>query len=290
MVVRIDGKGKCQIDDKECPEVGFGTYPLQNDICFQAVTQAVDLGYRIIDTATFYNNFVPIGKAIKGLGRDKFYLISKVWPDEQTTIGIKNDIEKTLNQLQTDYLDAYLLHWPNSKIPLRETLSAMERLRAEGRVRHIGMCNVTVNHLKRVLALNIPITWVQVEINPYFCDLALLEFCQENQIALQAWAPLARGRVNEHAVITKLESKYQKTSAQIALKWIIQHHCLPLPGSKNLTHMKQNLNLDDFILTKEDMVTIDNIAMQGKRERISLADGLGFGDEFDFSYEECWPK
>src|SRR3977135_68499 len=102
--------------------VGFGTYPLKGDVCFKAVLQAGKLGYRIIDTATFYQNFTEVGNAVKILGRENFYIISKVWPDSQTPAGLHQDIQLALSQLGTDYLDAYLIHWPNSKIPLEQTL------------------------------------------------------------------------------------------------------------------------------------------------------------------------
>jgi diketogulonate reductase-like aldo/keto reductase len=290
MVIEIDGMGACQIEGIKYPAVGFGTYPLKDEICVRAITEASEVGYRIIDTATYYENFIAIGNALKPFGREDFYIISKVWPDAQTPEGLRKDIEKTLAQLQTSYLDAYLLHWPNNKIPIECTLSVMENFRRSGLIRHIGLSNVNINHMKRVLTLNIPISWVQVEMNPLFYDSELLKFCQEQSIAIQAWAPLGRGRIHEDAVLNRLGEKYGKTANQIALKWIIQHRCIPLPGSKNKDHMQQNIDIADFMFSPEEMEEIDNKAMTGQRKRITQADKMGFTDEFDFTYEECWPQ
>lgn len=126
MTIEIDPGGKCHIEGKEYPAIGFGTYPLKNEICCDAVNQAAQCGYRIIDTATFYDNFEPIGRTLKVFGRDNFYLISKVWPDSQTPERIKSDIESTLKRLQTTYVDAYLLHWPNSNISIEDTLHTFD--------------------------------------------------------------------------------------------------------------------------------------------------------------------
>jgi len=290
MIFKMNDKGACQIDGINYPAVGFGTYPLQGEICFNAVTHAGKLGYRIIDTATFYQNLTEIGKVLKILIREQFYIISKVWPDSQTPEGLRKDIQSTLSQLQTAYLDAYLIHWPNHKIPIEKTLSTMAEFRNAGLIRHIGFSNVTVNHLKRILELKIPIEWVQIEMHPFFYDPALLQFCQEKLIAVQAWAPLAQGRISDDPLLNQLAKRYGKTVAQVCLNWIVQHHCVPLPGSQNEQHIKQNLDINDFRLSPEDMNAIDSRAAIGQRLRITPDRDLGFTDEFDFSYDQCWPK
>jgi methylglyoxal/glyoxal reductase len=274
----------------EYPQVGFGTYPFQGKECLNAVKEAADLGYRIIDTATFYENFVPIGKALKKANREEFYLISKVWPDRHTPKLLRKDLKKTLKELKIGYLDAYLLHWPNSKVSIVDALREMESLRNEGLIRHIGLSNVTVNHLRRALEVGVAISWVQVEMNPFFYDADLLEFCKEKGIGVQAWAPLARGRLLDDALLLEIGRKYGKTPAQVAIRWILQHGGVPLPASKNPTHIRENQDVHDFALNAEEMSLIDERAKHGKRERVTEEYGLGFTDEFDFSYEECWPN
>lgn len=289
-LIEIVPEGTCRIEGVEYPSVGFGTYPFKKEECFNAVDCAYNAGYRIIDTATYYDNFEPISRICKKYGRQQFYLISKVWPLHQTRLLLQEDIKLTLKRLETDYLDAYLLHWPNSKVPIEDTLQTLDEFRESKIIRHIGMSNVSINHLKRALELKVPIQWVQVEMNPFYYDPALIAFCQKNQIALQAWAPLGRGRIKSDAALAKLGKKYGKSSSQIALRWILQHRCLPLPGSRNPSHIQENINIFDFMLTNVEMNEINNKAATGTRERVTIETDVGFTDEFDFSYEECWPN
>lgn len=288
--IEIYPEGICLIDGTKYPAVGFGTFPFKGETCLKAVENAFESGYRIIDTATYYENFDPIAESLKKCGRNNFYIISKVWPNSHTRQLLKEDLRFTLEKLQIGYLDAYFLHWPNSKVSIEETLSTLEELKDNKLIRHIGLSNVNVNHLKRALELKVPITWIQVEMNPFYYDPKLLEFCKEYGITVQAWGPLGRGRINDDALLANFGKKYGKTSSQIALKWIIQHGCLPLPGSKNPKHIQENIDVTNFMLSQEEMEEINERARSGKRERVTLQDGVGFTDEFDFSYEECWPK
>jgi len=270
-------------------KVGYGTYPLRGEACTDALEIAIRAGYRIIDTATYYRNFDGIAAALKNQDRSQFYLISKVWHDEQTPEALRKDLEATLKALKTDYLDAYLLHWPNSNQPIEETLSEMNEQRLRKKVRHIGLSNVNINHVKRALEVGVPITWVQVEMHPLFCDFELLQFCQKHSIGVQAWAPLGRGRISKDPELAKIGKKYGKSAAQVSMRWIVQHGCIPLPGSDNEKHISENIAIDDFTLTDNEMAVIDKRAKEGTRERYSK-EVIGFQDEFDFSFEECWPK
>lgn len=289
--IEVDIKrGVCKIEGIGYPIIGFGTYPLTGKVCSIAVEQAIKSGYRIIDTATFYENFDSIAQALKGQERHRFYIISKVWHDKQSPEDLHKDLDRTLEQLQTNYLDAYLLHWPNSKISIKQTLAAMEQLREQKKIRHIGLSNVSVNHLKKALEMGIPIAWVQVEMHPYFYDRELLNFCGEHSITVQAWRPLDLGRISEDTMLKEMGNKYGKTACQVALRWIIQHGCIPLPGSKNAHHIQENLDIMNFALSKEEMQKIDQRAITGTRFRLKEEHGFGFTDELDFSYEECWPN
>ncbi len=288
--VEIDIKrGICTIDGADYPLVELGTYPFRGKVCTEAVEQAARIGYRILDTATYYKNFDAVSEALKGQDRSLFYLISKVWHNRQSPDDLRKDLDLTLQELKIDRLDAYLLHFPNSEIPIEETLAVMEELREAKKIRHIGLSNVSVNHLKRALEVGVSITWVQIEMHPHFYDPALIQFCQEQKIAVQAWAPLGRGRISQDPLLAKIGEKYGKTASQVAIKWIIQHGCMPLPGSKNQAHLHENRDVADFMLSADEMEQIDQRAKLGSRERFTK-EGIGFIDEFDFSYEQCWPK
>lgn len=283
-------KGLCRIDGVEYPMIGFGTYhPQSGGMRAEDIELAIQTGYRMLDTATFYKNFDGIARALKNKGRSQIYLISKVWHDKQSPEDLRKDLNATLARLQIDYLDAYLLHWPNSKISIEKTLAAMNELRLAKKIRHIGLSNVTVNHLKRALEVAVPISWVQVEMHPYFCDFELIKFCREHSIGVQAWSPLGRGRISQDALLARIGKKYGKSSSQVAMKWIVQHGCIPLPSSKNEKHLFENLNVNDFTLTDDEMSEIDKRAKVGQRERLTK-EMIGFDDEFDLSYGECWPK
>ncbi len=272
------------------PPIGYGTWPYKGEECTKAVEEALDMGYTILDTATFYNNFEAIEKAIRSKNREELTIISKVWPTNQSPADLKKDLKDSLQRLNTPYIDIYLLHWPNSSIPIRETLQAMEEARKAGMIREIGVSNFTVNHLKKILELEIPISWNQIEISPQFYDPELLAFCHEHKIGVQAYSPIGRGNLINDPVLTRLASKYGKVPAQIALRWVLQHHALPIPGTRNPQHMAENLAVYDFELTQDEMEEINAQAKNGKRNRVTIEKKLDYLDEFDFTYEECWPN
>lgn len=271
-----------------CPMVGFGSDKLLGQECTDVIMQAAEQGYRIIDTATTYKNLEAIGNALQKLNREQFYIVSKVWHDMLEPEMVQKDLESTLKKLKTDYLDAYLIHWPNRTIPIEKTLLAMEALRQQKKITHIGMCNVTINHLKKALAVGVPLSWVQVEMNPNFFDQALYTLCLEHSIAYQTWRPLDFGRLHQDRSLINIGKKYNKSACQVALRWVVQNGCIPLPGSRNKDHIRENINILDFSLAAEDMLLINQRAIPGKRFRLELSYGLGFTDEFDLSYEACW--
>src|SRR5437016_4556525 len=137
--IEVTPEGICQIEGVQYAAVGFGTFPFKDETCFTAVECAAESGYGIIDTATWYGNFDPISRVLKNYERNHFYIISKVWPNSHTRQLLQEDLKMTLDTLQTDYVDAYFLHWPNSKVPIEETLSTLEEFRKSKRIRHIGL-------------------------------------------------------------------------------------------------------------------------------------------------------
>ncbi|KTD41288.1 aldo/keto reductase family protein [Legionella parisiensis] len=204
--------------------------------------------------------------------------------------NVRKDLELTLKSLNSDYLDAYLIHWPNRMLSIEKTLLTMDELRQKKKIKHIGMCNVNVNHLRKAIEVGVPISWVQVEMNPNFFDEPLYELCQKHAIAYQSWRPLDFGRLSHDNMLTNIGIKYNKSPCQIAIRWIMQSGCIPLPGSRNQQHMQENMDVLDFSIASEDMQIIHQRAVPGKRFRLQDDYGLGFTDEFDLTYKECWDQ
>jgi len=278
------------VGNQAFPPIGFGTDRLQDEICERAIRTAFDLGYRAFDTATMYNNFEAIGKALQTINRNDVFLVSKVWPDQQAGKKLLMDLESTLQKLQVDYLDAYLLHWPDSRLSLDEIIENLNLVVAQQKVRFIGLSNVNIHHIKKAIERGFPVSVVQNEMNPHFLDTELLDFCHQKNILVQCWSPLTRCSINQDKLLLSLAQKYNKTPSQIALRWIIQHQCMPIPRSKAPNHIADNIDVFDFQLSDSDFEIINQKAKNGPRLRITEEMGMGFIDEFDFAYEDCWPK
>lgn len=283
-------ESEIKVEDTAYPRIGFGTYPMRGDVCEKAIQCALQEGYRCFDTATMYENFEAVGHALKKANRSDIFVTSKVWPANQAGAKLITDLETTLKALQMDYLDVYLLHWPDSRLNLNEIIENLNHLRERQLVRFVGLSNVTTYHIQRALDLGMPVSVVQNEMSPLFLETELLEFCHQKNILLQSWSPLGRGKINELDYMLELAKKYGKTPSQITLRWLLQHQCLPIPSSSNPQHIKDNFDAFDFILKQEDFDLMNEKAKEGERFRITKSMGLGFTDEFDASYGECWPS
>lgn len=244
------------------PIIGFGTYKLTGKEGKEAIEKAIKIGYRHIDTAEAYNNQSEVAKAINtsGVSRNDLFVTSKVWYDNLGYDNVITACEDTLTELETDYLDLYLIHWPNYKIPIEETLRAMTDLKNQGKIRNIGVSNFTVDHLKE--AKNVfdgDIVTNQVEFHPYLYQEELYNYCRESDIRITAYSPVARAEVIGDSVIKEIAEKYNKTEIQVSLKWLIQKDIIVIPRSNNPEHIKSNFDVFDFNLSDEDMDRIDFI-------------------------------
>ncbi|WMJ81535.1 aldo/keto reductase [Clostridium sp. MB40-C1] len=249
------------------PWLGFGTYKVENgDTVIESVKEALKIGYRHIDTASYYGNEEGVGIAIKesGVPREKIFLVSKVWNTDQGYEKTLKAFETSIKKLGTDYLDLYLIHWPQ---PLsKETWKALEKLYKEGRVKAIGVSNFLVNHLEYLLEDAEVIPMVnQVEFHPYLIQNDLIEFCEKNNIQLEAWSPLMRGKIFEIEILQELAKKYGKTIPQIVLRWDLQMGVVTIPKSVTPSRIKENSDIFDFEISKED---IDKIKQLNKEIRV----------------------
>ncbi|GGJ87427.1 glyoxal reductase [Lentibacillus kapialis] len=244
------------------PGFGLGVYKVEDgDVTVSSVKSALKNGYRSIDTASFYENEKGVGQGIKesDVPRDEIFVTSKVWNDQQGYEDTLKAFEASLEKLGLDYLDLYLIHWP-VKGKYKETWKAMEKLYAEGKVRAIGVSNFHVQHLKDLMHdSNVKPVVNQVEYHPNLTQEELRAFCEQENIQLEAWSPLKRGRLINDPVIMELAEKYEKTSAQIILRWDVQNHVVTIPKSTHEHRIKENADIFDFKLTDDEMKRISGL-------------------------------
>ncbi len=238
------------------PMAGIGTFLLTPDEAEASVLSALSCGYRLIDTANAYVNEKAVGRAMKksGLKREEIFLETKLWPSfyEQP-----DAVEKTLQRLNTDYIDLLLIHQPAGNYVAGYRL--MEKAYQEGKVKAIGLSNFTAEQINEILAVcQVKPTVLQTEVHPYSQEKELKAFLQKEGIVIQAWYPLGHGdkALIAEPLFAELGKKYGKTSAQIILRWHIQDGNVVIPGSKNPAHIQDNFNLFDFSLTGEEMKEI----------------------------------
>jgi diketogulonate reductase-like aldo/keto reductase len=239
----------------QMPLLGLGVYDMYGQEAERAVGQALEIGYRLIDTAAMYRNEAEVGRAIQasGLPRAEVFVTTKVANGDQGYDATLRAFEASRQKLQTDYVDLYLVHWP-LKATRRATWQALERLYAEGQVRAIGVANYLVPFLHELAehASVVP-TVNQVEFSPYLFLQDLLAECQRRQIVLQAYSPLVRGQRMGDPKLQDLAHRYGKTPAQIILRWAIQLGVSTIPKTAQLARLQENFAIWDFEISAEDM-------------------------------------
>lgn len=243
------------------PSIGFGTYKSGNEKeTSEIIKNALKLGYKMIDTASFYNNEVAIGKGIKesGVNREEIFLVTKLWNDDHGYDNTIKAFNKSLENLQVDYIDLYLVHWPNKLNA--ETWKAFEDLYESGKIKAIGVCNFKIDHLEdlKKTAKIMPMV-NQVEIHPFSIKNELIDYCNSNNIKVVAWSPISRGRVLSNDLMIDLSEKYKKSIVQIVLRWHMQKGVIPIPKSSNIDRVKENIDVFNFSISDEDMKAIDSL-------------------------------
>jgi len=229
----------------ELPVLGLGTYDLDDGETADSVRAALDAGYAHIDTAEGYHNEAVIGDVLAEYDRDDAFLTSKVLAKNLNYESVIESCEASLDRLGTDYLDLYLIHWPNPAISLRETLRAMAELRDRGLVRDVGVSNFSAYQLSCAHHVSdVPIAVNQIEFHPWFQRPDLVDYCRETDTVVEAAAPLARTDVFDDEVVAELAGKYEVHPAQVVVQWAIDSGVVPLPRSSTPAHVRANADLD----------------------------------------------
>ncbi len=263
-------------DGNMIPAIGFGTYKATDGTGHEAVLDAIKAGYRLLDTAKVYGNEEDVAKAVKqsGVPRGEFFITSKL---DRNLLGYDNarsELEKTLKRLETDYLDMYLLHWPRSDYGMPdfddwkrldiESWKALEEMQQEGKIRSIGVSNFLPHHLINLLEHADVVPAVnQLELHPGYMQPAACEFCKKHGIAPEAWSPIGRGRLSENKILSAIAEKYNTNVPHLCLVFLHQEGIIVLPKSVNFERMKQNLVLDDILISEEDMWRIRTMPQAG---------------------------
>lgn len=252
------------------PELGFGTWQTPNgDVAVSAVKKALEVGYRHIDTAQGYKNEDSVGQAIKesGIPREEIFLTTKLWNENHSYDLVLSSFEESLKKLQTDYIDLFLIHWPNP-VKFRdnwqsanaETWRAMEELYQAGKIKAIGVSNFLPHHFEELKKTATIFPMVnQIFLAPGELQKEVVSYCQEHNVLLEAYSPLGTGKIFDVPEMQELSDKYGKTIAQIAIRWSLQHDFLPLPKSVTPSRIEENLAVFDFELSDEDMERIDQL-------------------------------
>jgi len=266
------------------PIIGFGCYKIgyvppsassggsaseySPELMLRVFTDALSVGYSLFDCAQFYNNEKQVGEALKGVPREKLYLASKVWTDKiyQGPDAIRAQFHKTLQDLQTDYLDLYLVHWP---VPGKhiEAYKVLEQLKQEGKVKSIGLSNYTIEdyeelkpHIKIIPSIN------QIEVNPFLYRKQTIDYFQKEGIVIQAYRGLRQGQEMNNEILLQIAKKYEKTPAQILGRWCIQKNIIFIPKTVSKNRMIENISLFDFKLDDSDIQYLDSLTTQQNLE------------------------
>lgn len=248
-------------DGNKLPQIGLGCYKVPDNVTYQTVRWAIDFGYRHIDTATLYENEAQIGKAVRecGIAREQISVVSKLWPSAFT--DPEKGIEYSLKQLDIDYIDVYLLHWPGLDESARyRAWEALLEYQQKGFIKSVGVSNFLIPHLEGLLCQfdTVPVI-NQIEIHPWSQKKELCSFCREKGIAVDAWGPIFRGHISEVTLLTDMAKKYGKSPVQLTIRWHLQHGNILVPKSAHQERILQNSQVFDFEISEFDMKKIDEL-------------------------------
>ena len=255
------------------PCIAFGTYKAAEGNSADIIAAAIDEGYRYFDTASFYETEEYLAEAIQksGLPREDFFIATKLWKEEMGYEETLAAFERSSKRLNTDYIDLYLIHWPKPTHDYEDwkqlnidTWKALEKLYKEGKVRAIGVSNFLPHHLDNIFEnCEIKPMVDQIEYHPGYTQEATVQYCKQHDILVQAWSPIARGRILQDVTLIEMAEKYSVSVAKLALRFCIQNEVLPLPKASSKERMRENMDLFDFEISDEDMKRLNTLPQIG---------------------------
>ena len=244
------------------PPVGLGTWNLRGAECTEVVKQALEMGYRHIDTAHMYRNQDAVGRGLEksGIDREEVFVTTKIWNDALRYHQVIEQFQNCLDELKTEYVDLLLIHWPNEAVPLEETLSAFDEIRVSGRTRHIGVSNFSNEQVDQAIQLaQAPICTNQIECHVGRFKDSVWRHCTENGVVVTAHRPLAVGAAANDTTLAEIGAVRNKSAAQVALRWLVQRQIVAIPKASSEGHLRENMDIFSWTLEDEEMQQIDRL-------------------------------
>ena len=249
------------------PVVGLGTWTLRGRECTELVEEAVAVGYRHFDTAQMYGNEAEVAEAVRRSGkRADIFITTKIQPENLAPRDVERTVKDSLSQMNLDHVDLLLIHWPNPRVALADTLGAMAKLKLAGATSHIGVSNFTVALIEEAVKVSpVPIVCNQIECHPFLDQTKVIEACAKRGIAVVAYSPIARGNAPANALLERIGKAHGKSAAQVCLRWLTQQGIVVIPRTSNKSRLKENLDISDFALSDAEMKEIAGLSRSKKR-------------------------
>ena len=248
------------------PAIGLGTMTLKDAVCIEAVSTALQLGYRHIDTAERYGNEAAVGEGLHkglraaGLKREDVFVVTKVYWDKLAPGDFETSVAESLQKLKLPWVDLLLIHWNNPKVPLADSIASLCAAKVKGQTKHVGVANFTTSMLAEAVKLAAePLVTNQVEVHPFLDQSKVLAACRKHGMSVIAYCPIARGKIPGHELLQRIGQAHGRSPAQVALRYLVQQGIIPIPRSANPEHLAANLAVFDFALSEVEMVEIGTL-------------------------------
>jgi 2,5-diketo-D-gluconate reductase B len=244
------------------PTIGMGTMTLKGDICVNAVSAALKMGYRHLDTAWFYGNEKENGEGLRasGVKREEVFICTKVRETHLNPDDFAKIVDESLGNLKLPYVDLLLIHWNNPAVPFKVSIGALNKAKRDGKTKHIGVANFTSSMLDEAWAVTSePLVCNQIEMHPFIDQTKVLATCKKHGMAVVGYVPIARGKVPGNEVLERIGKAHGRSSAQVSLRYLVQQNVIPIPRSSNPEHLKANFNVFDFTLSDAEMAELKKL-------------------------------